>query len=204
MLIIANIGKMCYNMEVSNIQGMRFHSRAIQRGLKDFYRPVLDPSFSEDGGICYAYGRKPAVGKSYNWWEKTAIEFMPDRGSRLGTRTEYVAFLGVLLKKLIKKGWIKAEAWEAVCNDSRELGHYRDSENAKNGFELTGSREIFGYYDLANACKILKMDVGFHDNCWIAGGSYSAKGYWYPLADIGLEYEGDHDYEFVGWLVLEK
>ena len=32
-------------------------SEAIKSGLKDFYRPVLDPSFNDDmTGICYEFG----------------------------------------------------------------------------------------------------------------------------------------------------
>lgn len=177
---------------------------AIKSGLHDFYRPVLDPSFNEDGGICYIQGREPAENKSYNWWEETAKKFMPERCSRLGTRMEYVAFLGVLLKNLVNNGWSKAQAWNAVCNNSRELGHYWNSENAKYELEPTGSREIVGYYDLANTYKILAEDEatgGF----WLAGGDYGFNGHDLPLADLYhfdiRLYDNDCS---VGWLVLEK
>lgn len=179
-------------------------TEAIIKGLKDFYRPVIDPSFNRYGGICYLEGNKPAVNKSYNWWEKSAIEFMPERGSRLGTKTEYVAFLGVLLKKLVKSGWSMDKAWNAVCNDSRKLGHYWNSENAKHEFEPTCSREIVGFFDIANTFKILAEDEeagGF----WRAGGYYNLDSCWFPLADL------DHcsnrkyvDNYCTGWLVLEK
>ena len=144
-------------------------TKAIQTGIKDFYRPRMDPSFSEDGGICYKAGLKPAVGKSYNWWNKVAVEFYPERHSRLGTRLEYVAFLGVLIKKLVDSGWTVENSWNAVCNDSRQLGHYWNSKNAKHDLEPTGSREICGFFDLANTYKILARDEeagGF----WLAGG----------------------------------
>lgn len=176
-------------------------TEAIKKGLKDFYRPVLDPSFNDDGGICYVQGNEPALGKSYNWWKKVAEEFMPERGSRLGAKTEYVAFLGVLLKNLVNNGWSKAKAWDAVCNDSKELGHYWNSENAKHELEFTGSRKIVGYFDLANTYKILAEDKeggGF----WFAGGGCSR---YYPLAD--LYHDDNRDLSFldsVGWLVLEK
>lgn len=177
---------------------------AIKSGLHDFYRPVLDPSFNEDGGICYAQGKRPAVGKSYNWWKKAAEEFMPERGSRLGTKVEYVAFLGVLLKNMVNNGWSKAQAWSAVCNDSRELGHYWNSENAKHEFEPTGSRKIVSYYDLANTFKILAEDEeagGF----WLAGGNYGNDGDYCPLADLDHFYFRVDDVNFgVGWLVLKK
>lgn len=180
-------------------------TEAIKKGLKDFYRPVLDPSFNEDGGICYIQGRKPAVNKSYNWWKETAIKFMPERCSRLGTKTEYVAFLGVLLKKLVKSGWSKAKAWDAVCNDSKELGHYDNSENAT--LDFTGSGEIVGYFDLANTYK--KMSEDIDTGCfWLVGGYYYDDSRLAPLAAL-YHYVNHPNYEYfkdvtVGWLVLER
>ena len=178
---------------------------AIKKGLKDFYRPRLDPSFDENGEICYKPGEKPAVGKSYNWWQEKAKAFCSERGSRLGTKTEYVAFLGVLLKRLVASGWTVQHAWSAVCNDSKKLGNYWNSENAKHGFEGTGSREICGFFDLANSCKILAEDKetsGF----WQAGGNFFHDSVKFPLADLlGRNCFRDRDFNFsVGWLVLSK
>lgn len=177
---------------------------AIKSGLKDFYRPVFDPSLDKAENICYVSDAKPAVGKSYNWWKETAKQFCPERGSRLGTKKEYIAFLGILIKKLSKSGWSVAEAWNAVCNDSKELGHYRNSPNAKHKFETTNSRKVCGFYDLANTYKILSEDEeagGF----WLAGGYYGNSSNYVPLADLN-HYCNCHfgnDYG-VGWLVLEK
>lgn len=181
-------------------------TKAIKRGLSDFYRPKYDPSFRNEDSpeIEFVAGKRPAVGHSYNWWEKTAKEFKPERHSRLGTKFEYVAFLGVLIKKLVDNGWTIEKAWDAVCNDSKELGHYWNSENAQHCFENTGSREICGFCDLANTFKILAEDeeaCGF----WLAGGFYFHDSSFYPLAD--LEHNGNqgNDYDnSVGWLVLEE
>lgn len=177
-------------------------TEAIKKGLKDFYRPIMDPSFNGKGGICYVKGRKPAVGESYDWWKETALKFLPERNSRLGTETEYIAFLGVLLKKLVSSGWSIAKAWNAVCNDSKELGHYRNSKNAKYEFEPTGSRKIDSYYDLANTYKILKHEeTGF----WIDGDGYYCSSNEHPLADLfRINHCLDFYYYGVGWLVLEK
>lgn len=176
---------------------------AIEKGVKNFYRPIMDPSFTKTGeNICYEKGRGPAVGKSYNWWKKVAEEYCPERNSRLGTRLEYRAFLGVLIKNLVADGKSVSWAWNAVCNDPKELGHYRNSENAKHKFEPTGSRCICGYYDLANTYKILAKDNetgGF----WFAGGYYFNLSFDNPLA--GLYHftwcNPDFDYS-VGWIVL--
>lgn len=178
---------------------------AIKRGLKDFWRPVCDPSFDDNGCICYEPGNMPAVGdKTYSCWAKNAKEFKPEQGSRLGTKSEYIAFLAVLIKELVASGKSVKWAWNAVCNNSKKLGHYRNSKNAKYAFEDTGSREICGFFDLANTYKILTEDkeVGVF---WLAGGSYNNFGNYYPLAYLYL-----NDYDFIGnrnscgWLVFDS
>ena len=163
----------------------------------------MDPSFTKTGeNICYEKGRGPAVGKSYNWWKKVAEEYCPERNSRLGTRLEYAAFLGVLIKNLVADGTSISWAWNAVCNDSKELGHYWNSENAKHKFEPTGSRQICDYYDLANTYKILAEDNeagGF----WLAGGYYFNCSSGIPLAGLNhYAFRSDDDCVSVGWLVF--
>ena len=179
-------------------------TEAIKKGVKDFWRPKYDPSFNEEGnGICYVEGMKPAVGKSYNWWNKVAKAFYPERHSRLGTKSEYVAFLGVLIKKLVESGWKVEKAWRAVCCDSKELGHYWNSTNAKHTFEDTGSREICGFFDLANTYKILAEDEeagGF----WLADGNYYCYSDFYPLAYLVHHGNFGNNYNHsVGWIVQE-
>jgi len=179
-------------------------TKVIESGVSDFYRPRLDPSFDRNGKISYQPGTISAVMKSCDWWEREAKEFCPERSSRLGTKSEYVAFLGVLLKNLVASGWSIADAWNAVCNDSRKLGHYRNSERALGVLELTGSREICGFYDLANTCKILARDNETTVDFGLVGGCYNNFGNTYPLADIGC-----HNLPYlalkhsVGWIVLE-
>lgn len=175
----------------------------IQEGLKDFWRPKYDPSFNEEGtGICYKPGNKPAVGKPYEWNAKAAKEFKPECRSRLGTKSEYIAFLAVLIKKLVASGWKISDAWDAVCNDSKKLGHYKTSENAKQGFEDTGSREICGFFDLANTYKILAEDE--EDDCfWVGGGHCNFMGNFRPLAYLYHHFNRNDDCYGCGWLVLE-
>lgn len=132
---------------------------AIAKGVKNFYRPMLDPSFASDGkNICFEKGKKPAIGKSRNWWKKVAQEYNPERNSRLGTIFEYGAFLGVVIKKLVEEGKTVKWAWNAVCNDSKELRHYWNFKDAKHDFEFTGSRCVCEYYDFVNTYKILAED----------------------------------------------
>jgi hypothetical protein len=176
-------------------------AEAISSGVKNFYRPVMDPSFAEDG-IAYVVGKKPAVGKSYNWWVDTAKKYDPSRKSRLGTHLEYGAFLGVLLKKLVEEGKSVEWAWNAVCNDSKELGHYWNYENAEHEFEATGSRLICGFYDLANTYKILREDNDI-GGFWLAGGWYGGSSYNAALSDLVLfGNKGGNRSRSVGWIVI--
>ena len=187
-----------YNQETLK----EYLTTAIKSGLSDFYRPKYDSSVDENGNIVFVAGKKPAVGHSYNWCVEAAKKYVSDRKIRLGTKNEYVAFLGVLIKKLIARGWSVADAWHAVCDDSKMLGHYWNSENAKHAFEDTGSREVCSFFDLANTFKILAWDDeagGF----WLASGDCSNFSYCYPLADLGLNYyQDDAYYDSVGWYVL--
>jgi len=177
--------------------------KVIKAGVQDFYRPTLDPSIDVDGRICYQAGMKPVVDKSYNWWAKKAKKFYPKRKSRLGTRSEYIAFLAVLIKEMVASGKSLEWAWNAVCNDSRELGHYRNSNDSKATFEATGNRAVCGWRDLANTCKILMEDKeagGF----WVASGAYSLCSN-FTLALLVHQFDCCKDLDHnigTGWLVL--
>ena len=175
---------------------------AIESGLSDFRAQRMDASFDKEGNLCYKSGMKPAVVKSANWWFKKAKEFMPEKGSRIGTTKERIAFLGLLIKHLIdEKGYTISNAWKAVCDQSKDLGHYWDSEDAKHEFELTGCRQVGDWCDLANTCKITVDDeaCGFS----LVGGCYFDDGCSYPLAVVfTIDYPGDVFLSSTGWLVL--
>lgn len=180
-------------------------TEAIKNGLSDFWVSTLDPSFNEDKtNIVFEAGKMPAVGKSYSWWDKKADEYLPERGSHLGTKKERIAFLGVLIKVLAERGSTFHNSWKAVCDDSKLLGHYRNSVNAKFDFEVTGSREISGFCDLANTFKLLAYDEE-SDGFWLAGGYYNISSNNDPLASLSHRtFLGDDSGNCVGWLVLSK
>ena len=176
---------------------------AIRKSVKDFHVFVNDPSIVDPsikyGKLQFLPGYEVATCYTYNGWEKLANV----NGLRLGTKYEYFLFMGWLIIRLISEGWSEADAWNAVCTDSKDLGCYRNSGNfEKRSYELTGSREVAGKCDLANVYKILADDKkagGF----WIAGGcsfSYSHKS---PLAHVSLRTSYDTADNFtVGWFVL--
>ncbi len=175
---------------------------AIKAKVKSFRVPVNDLSFDMNGKIQFVSGFKPAVGYSYNELEKIANE----NDLRLGTKDEYILFLGWLINSLINEGWSEDNSWKAVCCDSRELGHYLNSARAKRDFEVTGSRKIAGKADLSNAYKVLARDEKA-GGVWLAGGDYLDNGDDCPLAYLYLDDNYDDDYHDdddsgVGWFVL--
>lgn len=176
--------------------------------IKSFYRPIYDPSDERDHMVAYKKGKKPAVDHSYNWWVETA-EKMPTVESRpwhLATEYQYYAFLVWLINQLVQAGKSVGEVLEQVVIDSKELGHYCNSEHSTNAerFEQTGSRYICGVFDLVNTNKILACSDEKAGGFWFAGGNCRNFGFNAPLAE--LEYytnvDGNH-LSGVGMLVLE-
>ena len=210
MFVLIEASKLCMDDEFMQYQPKTDREKmfkalleeVIKKGIADFWRPRMDPTLDEVENICFKIGKKPAVGNSYNWWRENAKKFNPMRKSRLGTKSQYIAFLGVFIKTLVAEGWTLDEAWNAVCNDSKKLGHYWNSENAKHDFEPTGSRAIAGFYDLANTCKVLE-DEEETIEFWLVGGSYRDGSYYVPLADLGHRNFCNLNLNFsVGWIVL--
>ena len=128
--------------------------------LEAFYRVMYDPTEAGDHMVVFQKGKRPAVGHSYNWWVETASKMSPVEGRQwhIATEYQYYAFLVWLINQLVKIGKSVEEALHQVVLDSKELGHYYDSENSTKGedFEFTGSRCVCGLYDLANTFKILQ------------------------------------------------
>ena len=178
---------------------------AIEANVKNFYRPVMDPTL-ENGKVVFAAGRKPAVGKSYNYWVDAAKQYAPALNSRLGTRLEYGAFLGVLIKQLVKSGKSVRRAWHMVCNNSKKLGYYNNSKGGKYELEPTCSRNICGFCDLANTYKILSKD--YEDGLfYLASGCYKGPGYYHTIAVVRTNPSFNDDLKLrssVGWIVIPQ
>lgn len=104
----------------------------------------------------------------------------------LATEYQYYAFWVWLINQLVKVGKSVDVAIKMVVLDSKELGHYYDSENSTKGkdFEDTGSRCVCGVYDLANTYKILSCSNKEAGGFWLGGGDYYDRGCNYPLANL--------------------
>lgn len=169
-----------------------------------FRKPIYDPSLEGDK-VVYEKGKVTAVGHSFNFWKQKAKEMPGIDGYawKVGTEYQYYAFLVWLINNLVDKGWKIDDAIKAVVLDSKELGHYWNSDNAKHEFETTGSREICGMCDLANTFKILSCTNDEVGGFWLAGGSCDCNSNFCPLADLDHSNNVGRDENFsVGWLVL--
>lgn len=172
--------------------------------LHTFTCMTIDTSV-KDGKLVYQKGLPIKTGFSQNQWAKMLKDYNPSRNSRQMTRTEYACRNLFLIQKLVESGYKIDEAWKAVCDDSRKIGHYRNSDNPKYDFEPTGSREVCGFCDLGNSWKFLAEDPweeagGF----WIASGNYDNNSYCGSVAELGRNYDVDYcNYDGVGMLALD-
>ena len=175
-----------------------------EAGVGPFWKPIYDPSLDGEE-VVFKAGSTPAVGHSYNFWKQKAEKMPTVQGKKWsnGSEYQYYAFLVWLVNSLEKKGWTIEKALKAVVLRSKELGHFCDSENAKNGFEKTGSREVCGVYDLGNTCKMLSCTNEEAGGFWLAGGYYNLNSFYFPLAVLDHNFNVDLNFYYsVGWLVL--
>ena len=123
----------------------------------------------------------------------------------VATEYQYYAFLVWLINQLINAGKTVEETLNQILIDSKELGHYYNSEDSTkcSGPEPTGSRCICGIYDLVNVFKILACSNQGVGSFWRGSGYYFNDGNYYPLANLSHYIDEDYDrYESVGMLVL--
>lgn len=177
-------------------------TKIISKGMKDFYKPIYDPSFNRYGEITFVEGKTPAIGKSFSWWEEAAQKIAPEYRSRIGTDEEYIAFIGVMIKALSRYPNRQEDIWRAFCDDSKEYGHYWNSPDSSEDFEKTGRREICGVFDLANTFKAMKSSDGNPGYC-IASGSFVKDGKEFPIARIGHRIRNNALGQGVGWIVFD-
>ncbi len=156
--------------------------------IEAFYKPIYDPSDAGDHLVTYMKGMRPATGHSYNWWVKTASNMPTVEGRHWCVATEYqnYAFLVWLNKQLIKAGNNVEENLKQIIVESKELGHYYNSEGSTKGkdLELTGSRCVCGIYDLGNAFKMLACSNQKAGGFWLGGGCYRSYGDQHTLASL--------------------
>lgn len=178
--------------------------KGILEGIDDFRYPIIDPWLDENDELVYQMGKWPAVYKSAKFWDEKFQNFMPEKNSRMATSLQRDVFLIFLIKYLVKEeGYTVAQAWKAVNWDSKKMGHYTNSEDAKCFFEKTGSRPVWKFYDLANTAKIVKYDKS-ESGYGIMGGSFKEPSGNYPLSTIRQVYNSNYEYDYsTGAIVMD-
>lgn len=171
--------------------------------LHAFTCMTIDPSV-KDGKLVYKKGLPTITGFSKKQWEKMLKDYNPKRNSRQMTQTEYACKSLYLIQKLVESGYEINDAWKTVCDNSRMIGHYLNSNNHKNDLEPTGSREICGFCDLGNTGKLLAKDPWEEDNIFhVATTDYNGKSEEYPVAYMMSWWGSICDMNFVGMLALD-
>ncbi len=174
---------------------------AITNGLNDFYKTVCDPTFIDEEQISYELGCDPAIGRPFAWWEEQAKKL----GGHIATRSEYIAFLGVILKQLVESGLKIETAWNLICDDVKELFDSTGvKKNAVNVIEKTGSRgEVCGFYDLSNTYKLLKEDDEAGTGGFLLGsGKFFGIERNYSLSSLGKCYESNYKFQDAVGLII--
>lgn len=160
--------------------------------------PVFEPSKDSKGNLCYVAGAEVLRRLNSYAWENMFKEYSPANGSQEASDTTYF----LLLLRWLKDG---VATLEQLADDSKEIGHYWDSRDAKHDFEKTGEREFGGLYGfVGNTYKIVK-DSESSSGFSLVGGDYVNYGYRYPLADVKHDsYPYNGNYYGVGLLELTK
>lgn len=179
--------------------------RAKKTGMKNFYHAIIDPSYTfNKEGIEFKESKVPAYyGEFPAWWDTTFENLLPNRESRIGSKTQYDVFLGTIVKFLVEeKGYKIPEAWYMVCDNNDYLVKHVLGMRCYliNMFKtgLTGSMSIDGWCDLFNTSKILKTDNG--EEFLIAVNSENER---VCVADI-VRLDSEKITMGVGWLVVNK
>ena len=178
---------------------------ALANKPKEGYRwiPVFEPSFNEKDELQFVKGKEPFVGLNCFEWDEKLREYSPANESSMSSKTTY--FL-LLLR------WLKDDiaTLEQLAEHSEEIGHYWNSENAKNDgmygeFERTGERKFGGLYGfVGNTFKVVE-DSDSRTGYLTLGGNYRIPGDSYPLAAVRIHFYPDgYYYRDIALLELKK
>jgi len=155
----------------------RILQELIQSGLKDFHYAQYPPTFNEHKtGILFKKDGKPVDGQTLAWWNRVARNFLPEHGSRLGTKNEYVAFLGTLIKELVAAGCSSKYAWNIICNSSEQLLEdeyeyiFLTDDSNTDRFWIAGNPKPLGCFPRSMFDSLFLYDLSFVNNWKHAAG----------------------------------
>lgn len=160
--------------------------------------PVFEPSYNLNYFLQYVAGKEVLRRAKLYTWDIMFKEYSPENGSKMASITTYF----LLLLRWLKDG---IATLEQLAGDSREIGHYFNSENTKYECEKTGERSFGGLFGfVGNTHKIVK-DPDSPSGFSSIGGSYNNESTNHPLSEVyRWIYPSDCVNNNVGLLELTK
>lgn len=161
-----------------------------EQKIRNFYKPIYDPSDEKDACFSYLKGKRPIVGHSYNWWmDKISQMTVIEGGLRwhIANEYEYYAFLVYLANKLVESGKSIEDVMQLIVKNSEGIGpkdYYtvdpRDGERIRN-IPDTGFK---GEVETCEFCDLLATDKLLTSSNNEDAGDFWLKLKEYALADI--------------------
>ena len=139
--------------------------KALKNKPKEGFRwiPEYEPSPALDGSIQFVKGKKPLVGLSCKEWSEYLKAYSPKNKSGTASKTTYF----LLLLRWLKDG---IATLEQIVEHSERIGHYLNSENAKQNFEKTGERRFGGLYGfVGNTCIVVEDSAATYGFSFVGG-----------------------------------
>lgn len=175
--------------------------KALKNKPKEGFRwiPVYEPSITPNGGVQFVNGEIPLVGLSAPEWNRILKEYSPENESGMSLETTYF----LLLLRFLKDG---IATLEQIADHSEEIGHYRDSKNAKECLEKTGERKFGGLYGFVGNTNKLVKKSNLKNGYSLLGGTFDFRGITCPLTRALDIADSEHfcDEASIGWLELIK
>ena len=142
----------------------------LEKADEDFYqnfRIQNTEASVKDGQIYYRRGDKVAIDYSLGEWETMVKEFLPECNSRIATLGQEYLFYALRATQYF---W----SLDDLCYNSNKFGNFWDSPKAAHTFEVSGKREVAGYFDgVGNTSKICMYDEKLFAIC---GGYFDKEG----------------------------
>lgn len=152
---------------------------AIANKPREGYRwiPVFEPSLDGKNRLQFVKGKIPLTGLDIYEWKDKIREYSLENESHFASKNTYF----LLLLRWLKDGFASLEQ---LAMHSEEIGHFKDSENAKDNYERTGERKFGGLYGFVGNTRKIVISEGLSAGYLSIGGMYSIPGDVYSLATV--------------------
>lgn len=163
----------------------------ISSKMKDFYCSRNAPLLSEVSDEIIAFENDDVrYHESYRFWNKVSKKLNKEKKSRIGTRYQYSAYLGTVIKQLVSCGITVEQAWKEVhylsklYDLSKENPQYQGINISFYGIKDVLLRDDIGI--IGRIQSIVRTGIFkkgyyfFHDE---PNGYYNLYKYWFGTSD---------------------